>query len=416
MIQEYFAKPESSNFSIKGNCTEVAPNKYRCCSNFTVTENIFNAWNYLDHETDLADGSKLTIDLTYSPVNKSPDNMSVSRDSKKLAYNQDISYTVENAGKPNQNKPSLLETNQYTINSNQNQIINAPAPTAFDTYLSTPDKILTNLFDLMSSNSSVVRTRKPFWDILVALAQEEGKTAHLLAEYEAQLELLKAQRDLVEDLIEKVEEGDLGGALQTAETYYKKEPMGDDPCPEDSDCPEEKQGLKDLYDSWQPTVQRYIDKIKLYQGQTDPDLTAFLEQLQSELEALDQQIEALNQIIGIIEEIKLTDQEIEDILKYEKMGFLNFSNFSLEDREAIWKLLEDNFPEVFDRDKEFYFIPASTDYQVCVDVDYCRAIDPANPPVCPAGVPQTICSTISYSPTALTETAFAKACTTFTPQ
>lgn len=409
MIQEEFAQPESSNFSIKGNCTEVSPNKYRCCSNFNVTENIFNAWNYLDHETDLADGSKLTIDLTDPHTH-----LTASRDSKSLNYRGDLSLTYNTYN----SQPSLLNFDEYTIHYVSSvPIINTGATTAFDTYLSTPNKILTNLFDLMSTNSSVVRTRKPFWDILVALAEEEGKTEHLLAEYRAQLKLLEAQQDLVYDLIDKIEKGDLDGAFKIAEAYFKKEPMGGDPCPEGSDCPEEKQQLKDLYDSWQPIVQRYIDRIKIYQGQTDPDLTAFLEQLKKEFETLDQQIEALNQIIGIIEEINLTDQETEDILKFEKDGkFLNFPNLSLEEREAIWKLLEDNFPEVFDRDKEFYFIPASTDYGVCVDVDYCRVLDPANPPVCPAGVPQTICSTVSYSPTALTETAFAKACTTFTPQ
>ncbi|MDZ4228829.1 MAG: hypothetical protein U1C50_01080, partial [Patescibacteria group bacterium] len=247
----------------------------------------------------------------------------------------------------------------------------------------------------------VVYSMKPFFDILTALAKEHNQAKHLVKEYEAQLEIFKEKEKLVSALINNVSAGSLSQALRAANDYKTRNPLSD-PCPTGSDCPPEKQGLKNLFDSWDPMVTLYINTITNYQSQTDPDLTSFLAQLENEQAGLKQQIDLLPGIINQMEEIQkdMADADAAIILD-PNFSFYNFS-------DEVWRLLNTYFPDVFNTKNSFYFIPQGTNYQVCVDTQYTGPI-PASP--------QTVCSTISYTPSVWgPNTAFAKACTTFTPQ
>jgi len=247
---------------------------------------------------------------------------------------------------------------------------------------------------------------KPFFDILTQLAKEHNGTKHLIAEYEASLTLMKEQKKLVNDLIPFIEDGNLTKALESANKYLpppdSRNPLAPNPCPDPAQCPEEKQGLKKLYDSWESTVKLYIDTITNYQNQTTPDLDGFLAQLKQESEGLKQQIDLLPKIIDQMKEIQknMTDADAALILDPD-FSFYNFN-------DEVWRLLSTYFPKVFNINNTSYYISKGTNYRVCINMTYDGQL-PAEP--------QTVCSTISYDPSFWTpNTGFAKSCTTFTPQ
>ena len=397
MVEEAKAGQQSSNFYINNSCQKTGTNQYYCCSNFAVTENILNGFNRLDHKTDFSN-TDLSIDLS------TKDNVEKNTD----AWLNNKSLTYDPAG----DAAMFLKVPYYAVNTAV-PVVNGQGAgqAAVLTYLPTPSDEALNLFQLMSQYPSVVSSLKPFWDILVRIAQDKASTDRLLAEYQAQQDLLEAQKELVDKLINKIEAGDLDGALTAAQDYLdpKKHPLGtEDPCPPGSVCPEEKQSLNNLYDSWQQIVNSYISQIEVYLRQADPDLARFLEQLKAESESLAQQIEAIKQIKAMIEDINMSEVDAAIILDWEEHNmFLNFPNLDLDLRESIWKLLSTYFPDVFNENDLFYFIPRGTDYKVCLNLTYSGPIP---------GNPQTVCSTISYTPPTWTPTGFAKACSTFTPQ
>jgi len=393
MIQEGTAGPQSSNFSINTNVQEIAPNKFRTCSSFNLSNNVFNSLYFLEHKTDISQAPNISVDLT-DPTKTT----SASRQSNQLTYS-DVGVSLQ---------LDALTPSQYAINYDPSSPIiygGALVNPVVLTYLSSPDKNRQNLFDLMRQNSSIVFSFNPFFDILKQLAEEHGQTKHLVAEYEAQLDLMKEQKKLMDDLIPLIKNSNLTTALSTANGYLDNNPLND-PCPDPAQtCPEEKQTLKQLYDSWENLVNRYSSTVNLYINQTDPQLDNFLASLEQEQEGLKQQIGFFPDIINQMENIqsKLTDEEAQLILS---TNFLSFSNLTPEQQETIYQLLEKYFKDVFDRSHKFYFIPQGTNYQVCLDMDYSG----------PAGVEQTVCSTISYTPSVWgPNTAFAKSCTTFTP-
>ena len=386
---ELTAGPQSSNFSINTNCTQTATNQYNCCSNFSLTENVFNSQNYLDHNTDFIK-SGLTVNLT-DPATTTKAFRGIS-----LIYTTYV--------------PDWVNGTNYSLVIPPGNMIDDAHP-YLDSFLPTPTDQQQNLFELMQQSRSVVYSMRPFFDILTSLAKEHGQAQHLIAEYEASLTLMKEQQILVDDLIDKIEDGDLDGALTKANEYLpppaSRNPLGD-PCPDTTQpCPEEKQGLKKLYDSWEPMVKRYINTITNYQSQTAPNLDNFLAQLEQEQKGLKQQINLLPQIIDQMEKIQkdITEKDAAEILDTD---FLNFTKMTLAEQTDVWNnLLAKYFPKVFDKSKTFFFIPQGTNYRLCIDADY------SGPP----DVPQTVCSTIMYKPSIWgPNTAFAKHCTTFTPQ
>ncbi|MBU2052330.1 hypothetical protein KKH13_03960, partial [Patescibacteria group bacterium] len=380
MIEESKAGQQSSNFYISNNCTQTGTNQYNCCSNFNLTENVLNSRNFLDHNTDFAK-TDLTVDLN------DPEATTDAFRGIALIYTTFV--------------PQWVNGTNYSLVIPPGNIVGGAQPYPHDLYafLPTPTDQAQTLKELMQQNQSVVYSMKPFFDILTALAKEHqpclpnpkvpcSQDSQLIAEYKAQLALMKKQKELVDDLIPPIEDGKLDKALSVA--------MGYDPCPDPNQpCPEEKQGLK-------TTVNRYVSAIKLYLSQTDPDLTSFLAQLEQELKGLEQQIDLLPGIINQMEEIQkdMADADAAIILD-PNFSFYNFS-------DEVWRLLNTYFSDAFNTKNNFYFIPQGTNYQVCVDTQYTGPI-PASP--------QTVCSTISYTPSVWgPNTAFAKACTTFTPQ
>ena len=224
---------------------------------------------------------------------------------------------------------------------------------------------------------------------------------------------MKEQKKLVKALIPLIEDSKLLEASASANKYLvppNNHPMGSDPCPAPTPCPEEKQGLKNLYDSWQTTVNNYISTINIYLNQADPDLQPFLDSLEQELKGLEQQIDLLPDIINQMEDIQRKINSQTDAAAIPNTNFLSFANMAKDSPEqtAAWALLEKYFPDIFKKSKTFFFIPQGTNYQVCVDAQY-TGPTPATP--------QTVCSTISYTPSVWgPNPAFAKSCTTFTPQ
>ena len=395
MIEEAKASQQSSNFSINNQCAKTPAGLYQCCSNFSITENVFNFMRYLKLKTSIK-GTLLEVDLS-------------NPDSKTDAWRATTPLQYFDTAYPD----SELTSRQYTIYTDPRfypPIVEGSLNYLFEFYLSTPSDQTQNLFELMSTNQSVVYSMKPFWDMLVALAKEHDGNKHLVAEYDAQIDLIEEQKNLVNDLINDIKSKDLGTAWNTANSYLDNEPMGKDPCPAGSDCPEEKQGLKQLYDSWKPTVQRYISKIEMYQGQTNPPLDKFLTDLETEFETLDGQIKILEQIRDLAKDAqgKMDDDDAARILELEEQNKFNqYTNLPPEEQEEIWNLLSKYFSDIF-TNNGFFFVPRGTSYRACVDMNYVGPM-PANP--------QTVCSTISYTPSFWSPaTSFAKACTTFTPE
>lgn len=389
MIEEGTAKPQSSNFYVNNSCTKTAANQYYCCSNVSVSENIFNAQQHLDHKTDFSN-TDLSIDLSTQE--------NVENNTDAWFNSQGLNYD------PAGDAVIFLKLPFYAVNT-LIPIVNGQGAgqAAVLTYLPTPSDQAQNLFELMSKNSSVVRSMKPFWDILVALAEEKQACSQaqqggpgsgggcnqsaLIQEYKDQLALLNAQKELVKNLINPIKSGNLERAKQIAETALAKFPDNN---------------------SWEIIVNGYINNINRLLGATDPDTETYAAELEAEQETITSQIEIINQIIEMAEKVKsmMSEAKAAEILKY-KTQYTNFTNLPEADQTAIWSLLVEFFPDIF-TDKKFYFIPKGTNYRACLNLTYSGPIP---------GTEQTVCSTISYQPSIWgPNTSFAKSCTTFTPQ
>lgn len=407
MIEEGKAQPTSTNFSISTKCALTAPNQYNCCSNFSLTENIFNSRNFLDHNTDFS-RTNLTVDLNDPAITTDAFR------GKQLDYK---TYVTEWA-----------DGNNYSLVIPPGNMINDVNSIPYlDAFLPTPSDQTENLFTLMQTNSSVVFSMQPIFDILQKMAEEFGKTKYLLLEYKAQITLMEHQKTLLEKLINQLETNltssnlvfSLTQTLASLEAAAAANPLTD-PCPNDNPpCTPEQQGLKDLYNSWPIIVQQYSSSIKglLAQAQSptaDPiaikaSIQTYLDTLIDLPEQIDTQITNLNDIKDQIEKTQ-GKMNAADAAVIPNTNFLNFANMVPDGPEqlAVWALLEKYFPDIFKKSKTFYFIPQGTNYQVCVDTQY-TGPTPATP--------QTVCSTISYTPSVWgPNTAFAKSCTTFTPQ
>jgi hypothetical protein len=391
MQEKAEAGPESSNFAIRGECNEIAANRYRCCFNSSLTENVFNSRNFLLNEVDFRGAPDLSLDLTDPGKTTSASRQSTPLDYSTVGVTNDI---------------DLLTSLQYAIFYDPNfPIISGKTASAdLSIFLSTPTQTPENLFDLMARDQSIVYSLSPFFDILEKLAQEHDGTQQLADEYEAQLKILKEQEKFINDLIRELENNNLSGAISIAGTYSINNPLNN-PCPDTTqNCPTEKQGLKNLYDSWTPMIESYIYTLEVYSNQTDPNLDSYLTQLQTESEALKQQTDSLPDIITSIKK-GMTDEEAAKITDPE-FNFLSYAQMSAEDKAFTEEILEKIFPDVFKRGSTFYLVPRGTRYQTCLEMDYSG----------PTGVEQEICSVISYEPSIWgAPTAFAKSCSSFTP-
>ncbi len=397
MMEEAKAGTESTNFSIDSSTEELGPNKYKFCSDFSVTQDVFNSTRYLWYKTDFQ-ATGLTVDLTDPPQVTD------------AFRGQELNFVDFS--------PDTIESTQYSIPVPGEPPLIGAAGTEqiLQTLLSVPNTQLQNLFDLLSNNSSIAYSFNQFLEILKKLAAEHNQTAHLIAEYEAQIVLVKEQKKLVDDLIPLVRGKNWAKALETANNYLGHNPLKD-PCPNEATeaCPEDKQGLKQLYNSWKNTIDIYTVSINSYSNLDDSQAEQYVVRLETESESFKQQLDLLPDLIKQMNQIqkKLTDEDAKDILE---INFLNFSSLNPEQKKRAWDLLAKYFPDIFKADAKFYFIPKGTNYRVCVQAEYCYALDPANPPDCPTGQPVSVCSTISYQPSFWgPNTSFAKSCSTFTP-
>ena len=417
MIEEGKAQPQSSNFSISSACTLTAPNQYQCCSNFSVTENVFNSRNFLDHNTDFI-RSDLTVNLN------SPASTTHAFRGKELIY---TTYVTE-----------WTNGDNYSLVIPPGNMIDDAHP-YLDAFLPTPFDQPQNLFELMQTNSSVVFSMQPFFDILTQLAKEFkpctpnprapcSQDGQLVAEYKTQVILMEHKKSLLEKLISQLKLAVNSNNLVFSLTQIKADlataatPANNpltDPCPDAAaPCAPEQQGLKDLFNSWPALVQQYSYSIGnfLIQAQSptaDPivikaSLQAYLDTLTDLPDQIDSQITNLNAIIDQIEKAqgKMDAADAQAIINTNFSGFANMAPDGPE-QLAAWALLEKYFPGIFKKSHTFYFIPQGTNYQVCLDMDYSG----------PTGVEQTVCSTISYTPSVWgPNTSFARSCTTFTPE
>lgn len=407
MIEKANAGPESSSFAINSECQIKGINVYYCCSAFSLKENVLNALSYLQYETDIG-GTDLTVDLA-DPAQTTD----AWRDSTQLQY--------EPGGFSVFGPMNAVPTTKLYTNTNNTSTVNGAGTTGtsdIEILLSVPTDQPQTLFELMQQYQSVAYSMQPFFDILTQLAQEYkpcpppaphappcNQTSQLIEQYQDQLKILKEQKKLLEALIAKVETGNLDDTWNTANSYLDQ--MGGDPCPTGSDCPEDKQRAKRLYDSWQAVVNRLLTTIDRYRQQADPDLQPLLDSLNQELKAVQQQLDLLP---GIIDQMQAARGKIDSQAEADAILNTNFANFfylTEEEQKAAWELLQEYFPNVFN-DVLYSFIPRGTNYKVCINMAY-TGPTPAKP--------QTVCSSISYSPSVWGgNTAYAKTCTTFTPQ
>lgn len=384
MIEEGTAQPQSTNFSINNQCAKTGPNQYNCCSNFAVTENIFSYQKLLEHKTDFSQ-TNLSIDLSSST--NVENNTDAWLGAQKLNYDPAGDAAIH------------LAFPNYAVNTTIPIVGGQGAGQAVVlTYLPTPSDQAQNLQQLMSTNYSVFASLRPFFDILTALAQEHDGQAHLVAEYKAQLKLMEARRDLIEGIINRLKAGNVASAATFADSYAN--PLTN-PCPDPANCPEDKQQLKSLFDSWEQITNQYVTTLTNFQSQTNPDLTDYIADLEQTQTALNQQIELLP---GIIDQIESVENQMTDA----DAAIISAPGFSFSSNPAeTWRLLSTYFSDVFDASHEFYFIPSGTNYRVCLDLTYSGPVP---------GVEQTVCSTVSYQPSLWSpNTAFAKSCATFTP-
>jgi len=440
LMQEANAPPQSSHFSIQ---TEAAclPNSSTCtlCSSFDLTEDVFNKLNYLTHEFNL-EGTFLSVDLA------DPGTISkTSRSSTPLDYIDLDPLAIDNTQYtmyiPTYNDPAtgqeLHAVNGFTI------------PPWITTYLSTPGGKI-NLFDLMLQKPSAFI---PFLERLQKLAQDsENNTDYYLPELDANNKILKKQIDLLtnipEDLKSAAENDDLTKikkkltdiqAQLKPEVIKTKNPLdepGNTCADDDQRCQKHFQAMRGIYNSWSSPFDQllyYVDSLLTVLQNLKPSapdyqkqLTAFKENLankqasaQTLIDNLSQQLNIQTSLYNALDKILFEcpyavkpyltgspcDQLEQDSYFLATVNLYNFSSLTLEEKERLWKLLENNFPDFF-KNGEFYFIPKGTNYKVCFDAQY------QGPP----DTPQTVCSKISYNPNYFQSAAWAKHCATFTPQ
>lgn len=386
LLEEAKATQQSSNFYINSACTQTAPNQYNCCSDINLTENAFSSVTYIEHKTDISQ-TALEIDV-HDPQNT----IDASRNSQSLNYDK-TPIT-----------PTSLDPSEYTIKDPQTPIRRASSGgyPFLITDLSTPSNQKQNLKELMAQNQSVLYSMQSFFDILTQMAKDHQRgTTQLLDQYNAQLALLNKQEELVDKIINQLKAGnDVEKIIIFANGYKNNNPVAD-PCPNPGPaCTEDQLPLKQLHDSWDSIIDGYTLALSGYQGQTGSNLQPLIDYFQQEADSLDQQIPSLKDILEKIKKIDMTDEDAAIILGPN----FNWYNFN----DEVWRLLSTYFPDIFKDNKTFYFIPQGTSYRVCIDMSYTGPI-PANP--------QIVCSTVSYQPNFWSpNTAFAKSCTTFTPQ
>ncbi|MBU1500353.1 hypothetical protein KKE48_05805, partial [Patescibacteria group bacterium] len=414
MLAEWNAQPTSTNFSIQTDATQIAPNKYRLCAKFDITQNVLNTNNYLNLTMDFED-SQLTVNLS------DPDKVTTaSRDNTSLEYMFDW---ID----PN------LAPGHYGLGfpADDPPIVGGfqPMPT-LPAHLSTPSNQKGSIDELMETNPGLVSSIIPFLEILQEMAKDRlssstiNWTTYFIQSQQELQNLLNRQKTVLGSLQQKVAAGELADAEQYLDSQLANNPVKD---PEDISCSETdercleyKKTVKGYFDFWPSFINQKLGIINgLIAGADPATLAEAAALLEEEFAETEQMWENQKQLVKKLDKIKYQISKADsEILTDPNINIRNFANLPEDTKQKLWEILTNYFSEIFNLTTKYYYIPQGTSYTFCADADYClnNFTDPPTPADCSPVRPQTVCSSIYAQTNIWIGTAFAKHCTTFTPQ
>ena len=417
MMAEWHAQPTSTNFSIQTNYSQIAPNQYRLCANFNITQDILSLDKFLDLKMDFED-SQLTIDLT-DPGKTT----SASRNRNSLDYFFDCSalssskYCIPTL--PAEGEPPFIGGSQIFP--------------VLQSYLSAPSDFYDNLPNLIDQDPSVIRAIIPYAQLLLEMSKDklnpEGYIAYFVQGQEQTRNLLNKQQSVLDKLQQKVhnaagaEDAATALAILNDALAYLNNQSKDNPvknpdsisCADaDERCRQYKNTVSGLYDIWPNFISQHSATINnlITNAGNQEFLSETAANLEAEFTTAEKQWEAQKKLVDKLDDLKnkLSKSDAQ-FLTNSSLDINNFTHLTDDQKQKLWEILKYYFSEIFSSGK-YSFIPQGTNYRFCAETIYCHG-QPAN---CAPAKPQTVCSAISYRQNLWLHTAFAKSCATFTPQ